>query len=146
MESSLNILEGVMITPLKKIYNPKGDVYHALKSTDSSFFEFGEAYFTEVNKDDVKGWKLHKKMTMNLIVPVGIVGFYFHNENVNKNAFIAAGRHNYVRITVQPGIWMAFKGMADELNLVLNVANVSHDPSESINASIDTFPLSNNRD
>lgn len=145
MESSLNILEGVIITPLNRIYHPKGDVYHALKNTDSSFFEFGEAYFTTVHKDDVKGWKLHKKMLMNLIVPVGTVGFYFHNEHISKSAFIAAGEHNYVRITVKPGIWMAFKGMTDELNLVLNIANISHDPSESINVSIDTFPLSNTR-
>ena len=42
-----SIINGVSVTPLKRIFTPKGDVLHALKSSDSDFCGFGEAYFSE---------------------------------------------------------------------------------------------------
>lgn len=141
MESSLTILEGVTVNTLRRVHHPKGDIYHALKCTDSSFSEFGEAYFSTIYKNDLKGWKQHKKMIMNLIVPVGEVGFHFYNQAISKGAHIKVGFDNYVRITVQPGVWMAFEGISQGLNLVLNIASIPHDPQESINVEIDTFPL-----
>ena len=141
MESSITILEGVEVTPLKKIHHPRGDVYHALKCTEDSFTQFGEAYFTSVHQNDVKGWKQHTKMVMNLVVPIGEVGFYFYNDEISKGISVEVGPSNYVRVTVQPGIWMAFKGIGHELNLVLNIASIIHDPTEAVNVNIDTFPL-----
>jgi len=142
MEPSITILEGVEVTPLKQIHHPKGDVYHALKCTEHSFTEFGEAYFTTVHHNDLKGWKQHTKMVMNLVVPVGEVGFYFYNQAISKGTFVKVGQSNYVRVTVQPGIWMAFKGIAEDLNLILNVASIPHDPKEAVNVELDAFPLS----
>jgi dTDP-4-dehydrorhamnose 3,5-epimerase len=141
MESNIIDIEGVSITPIKKICHEKGDVYHALKSTEDSFTKFGEAYFTTVHKGDIKGWKKHTKMVMNLIVPVGEVGFYFHNRTSSKGEFIQVGLSNYVRVTVQPGIWVAFEGLKEELNLILNIASIAHDPNEAINVKLNTFPL-----
>ena len=51
------ILDGVILTPLKKIGHPKGDVFHAMKLSDEGFCGFGEAYFSTVNKSEIKGWK-----------------------------------------------------------------------------------------
>lgn len=140
MESNLAMIQGVSITRIKRIHHEKGDVYHALKCTDKSFSEFGEAYFTTVNKGVVKGWKKHTKMIMNLVVPSGEVGFFFYDEVMTKGGYIQVGSSNYVRLTVQPGVWMAFVGLSDELNLVLNISNIVHDSSESINAELKTFP------
>lgn len=134
-------IEGVSITPLRKIHNPKGDIFHVLKSTEDLFLGFGEAYFTTVNHGDLKGWKQHTKMVMNLVVPVGKVAFHFYNEYFSKSICINAGERDYVRLTVQPGIWMAFEGLAEGLNLVLNIASIPHDPKEAINVAIDSFPL-----
>ena len=141
MESTLKQIKGVSITPLKKVNHPKGEVFHALKCTENSFSKFGEAYFTTINHGQTKGWKKHKEMVMNLVVPVGQVGFYFFQEN--KSAFTSAGIGNYVRITVQPNIWMSFEGLGENLNLVLNLASLTHDPLEAINVDIKSFPLHN---
>ena len=141
MESSITILDGVQITPLKKIHHEKGDVYHALKCTDESFSAFGEAYFTTINENEVKGWKQHTQMIMNLFVPAGKVGFYFYNPMISKSAFVEIGPSFYARVTVQPLIWMAFKGRSAYLNLVLNIASTIHDPTESNNVDITTFAL-----
>lgn len=139
MGSRVRLLDGISVTPLKTIYHPNGDILHALKKTEESFSEFGEAYFTTINGGDIKGWKKHKKMVMNLIVPIGEVGFHFFHEN--ERAFIQAGSSNYVRVTVAPNIWMAFEGLGDQLNLILNIASLPHDPLEAENADIGTFPL-----
>ncbi|EJL6645127.1 dTDP-4-dehydrorhamnose 3,5-epimerase, partial [Vibrio cholerae] len=65
------MIEGVVVTPLKQILLDKGAVFHGIKSTDDTFYGFGEAYFSQANHSSIKGWKKHTKMNMNLIVPVG---------------------------------------------------------------------------
>ena len=40
------------------------------------------------------------------------------------------GVSTYVRITVPPKIWFGFQGMSEKPSLVLNVANLPHDPAE----------------
>ena len=44
---------------------------------------FGELYFSEVNFGEIKAWKKHKKMVMNLIVPCGEVKFVFFDDRKN---------------------------------------------------------------
>ena len=66
-------MDGITLTPLRRIENPKGDIFHAMKASDTGFSGFGEAYFSTVNKSDIKGWKKHTKMTLNLIVVMGEV-------------------------------------------------------------------------
>ena len=144
MESGLKVFKGVSITPLKKINNNKGDVFHVLKCTEESFRGFGEVYCTTVHFGSFKGWKKHTRMLMNLVVLVGEVEFYFYNELLKQSFVIKAGQNNYIRLTVEPGLWVAFKGVEHGLNLILNIANIQHDPSESINVEIDRFPLVNN--
>ena len=67
------MMEGVAVHPLKHIVVPKGDIYHALKSTDEGYAGFGEAYFSQIEQGAAKGWKRHNRMTLNLVVPVGAV-------------------------------------------------------------------------
>ena len=50
------IIEGAILTPLKQIVNPKGDLYHAMKQSDNGYKSFGEAYFSTVIKDEIKGF------------------------------------------------------------------------------------------
>lgn len=135
----MDLPKGVFITPLKRIHHSKGDIFHALKCSEESFSSFGEAYFSTINKGDIKGWKKHKKMEMNLIVPVGEVAFHFFQND--KSTFVKAGTDNYIRITIKPDTWMAFQGVGEGINLVLNIASIQHDPLESQNADIDSFPI-----
>ena len=41
-------------------------------------------------------------------------------------------KDNYYRLTVEPKLWVAFKGLSKNMNLVLNIANIQHEPSESV--------------
>lgn len=137
-------MEGVLLTPLKQIYHPKGDVFHGLKKSDPGFSDFGEAYFSSVHSGDIKPWKKHIRMTLNLIVPVGRIRFVMYDDRSDsptkgQTFAVEIGSDNYQRLTVSPGIWMAFEGLDDGLNLLLNLADMEHDPDEVERAELDRF-------
>lgn len=137
-------MEGVVLTPLKQIYHPKGDVFHGMKRSDPGFVDFGEAYFSTVHPGEVKPWKKHLKMTLNLVVPVGKIRFVLHDDRpesatVGQTISVEIGSDNYQRLTVGPGIWMAFEGLELGLNLLLNIADMEHDPDEVERADLNRF-------
>jgi len=128
-------IEGLLLTPLKKIYHPKGDILHGMKKSDQGFVDFGEAYFSTIKYGEVKGWNKHKRMTLNLVVPAGKVAFVVYDDRertkTRGNFFIVEiSVDAYQRLTVPPSVWLAFKGKGDGTNLILNVADLEHDPDE----------------
>jgi len=133
-------LDDILVTPLKRIPTVGGDVLHALKKTDAGFDGFGEIYFSWVEQGAIKAWKYHKRMTLNLVVPVGEVSFVFHLTN-QKNNFRTEniGEERYVRLTVPPGIWFGFKGLTSGYSLLMNVIDLEHDPDEVLRKETSEF-------
>jgi len=131
--------QNIILTPLPVIRTVGGNVLKGLLKTEPSFNGFGEAYFSEVMPGAVKAWKYHKEMTLNLIVPKGSVKFVFYDGSNGEDIFreIIIGSENYSRITVKPGIWFGFKGMHKETSLVLNIADILHNPEEVERLSAD---------
>ena len=128
-------IEGVILTPLKKIYHPKGDILHGIKKTDKGYLSFGEVYFSTIKYNEIKGWNRHKRMTLNLIVPIGEVIFVVYDareKSVTKNNYseYILSPVNYQRLTVPPNLWLAFKGNGNGTNLILNIADIEHDSAE----------------
>ena len=124
-------MDKIILTPLKQIFHPKGNIFHAMKKSDNGFNGFGEAYFSTVNKYGIKGWKKHTKMTLNLVVPIGEIEFVIYDESNNNFFEVILSKDNYQRLTIKPNVWMAFRGK-DEYNMLLNIANIEHDPNEAI--------------
>ena len=120
----------IHLTPLSRISVAGGDVLHALKVTDLDFSGFGEAYFTTINYGCVKAWKRHTRMTMNLVVPVGMVRFVFLDQGIGESREEIIGTNRYMRLTVPPGIWFGFQGVGEYDSLVLNLSSIPHDPDE----------------
>ena len=119
----------IMVTPLRRIALDGGDVLHGMKCSDPGFVDFGEAYFSQIEQDAVKGWKRHLRMTLNFVVPVGVVQFVFvDDEGVKRKEVVGLDR--YVRLTVPPGLWFGFKGLAAPYSLLMNFADIPHDPAE----------------
>ena len=133
-------------TDLNIIEADSGSVYHALKNTDKGFKQFGEIYFSSVKKDIIKAWKLHKKMTLNLIVPVGKVLFCFLDAREKSTTFkkpfkIILSQNPYFRLTVPPNIWFGFKGLHNGVNMITNIADIPHDPDEMMRNEIDDIEM-----
>ncbi|MEQ8688272.1 MAG: dTDP-4-dehydrorhamnose 3,5-epimerase family protein [Imperialibacter sp.] len=138
MDPIVNAIDGVLLTPLKVIETDKGAVYHAMKNTDHGFSSFGEAYFSHVTTGVVKGWKKHTRMTLNIVVPVGEIKFVMYDDRNGSSTngkfhSLTLSLDNYQRLTVPPGIWMAFQGVGPDKNLLLNLASIPHDPDEAVN-------------
>ena len=143
-------MDGIILTPLKQIYNPKGDIFHAIKKSDEGFVDFGEAYFSSINLGAIKGWKRHKQMVLNLIVPVGSVRFILYDDRKDQvNQFqevVLSFKDQYCRLTVPPMIWVGFQGIDLNPSIVLNVASIQHSPKEVDQKALDEikFNWSNN--
>jgi dTDP-4-dehydrorhamnose 3,5-epimerase len=123
-------LNDILITPLARIPTAGGDVLHAMKKDDRGCVGFGEAYLSLVTAEAVKAWKRHTRMTMNVLVPEGRVKFVFWLDTDDKYRVEEIGADRYVRLTVPPGIWFGFQGLASPHSLVLNIASIPHDPNE----------------
>ena len=142
----LDQIGGLIITELKQIPHPKGDILHGVKKDDIGFNGFGEAYFSTIETGTIKAWKRHEVMTLNLIVPLGEVRFVFYDGREESKTLglindITISRDNYNRLTVPPGIWMGFQGLGKGTNMVLNIADIKHDPNEQINVGIDKMNI-----
>ena len=140
------MLAGMIKTDLNIIEAESGSVYHGLKNTDTGYKKFGEVYFSSVKKDIIKAWKLHKEMTLNLLVPVGLVQFCFldgreHSNTFNQTFKIMLSQTPYFRLTVPPGIWFGFQGVAPGLNLICNVADIPHAPDEVLRKEINEIKM-----
>ena len=134
------MIKDVVITHLDVIDTPGGNVLHAMKGSSAGYSGFGEAYFSQVDKGAVKAWKRHKKMTLNLVVPVGAIKFVlFDDRDMSNFQFqeIIISSDNYCRLTVPPMIWMGFQGLSVGGSLLLNIANIEHDTNETDRLEID---------
>jgi len=139
------LIEGVKITPLKIIPDERGAIFHMLRSDDSIFEKFGEIYFSKVYPGVVKGWHLHKKMTLNYAVPVGMIKLVLYDDRNNSSTKgeimeLFIGVENYVLVTIPPNVWNGFKGIGTEPAIVANCATLPHDPNEIIRLD----PINNN--
>ena len=101
-----------------------------LKKNDLKNWNFREAYFSKIKFGKVKAWKFHLKMMLNLIVPYGKVKFVFYSQKTKRFRTIEIGEKKYSRLTVPSKIWFGFKGTGKQENIILNLANIQHDPKE----------------
>ena len=85
-------------------------------------------------------------MTLNLVVPHGEIRIIAHKASDNDDVVsplvdIVLGKNNYSRITIPPGNWVAFKGIGKKSNILMNIADIEHDPKETINKDINFFKV-----
>lgn len=134
------LLNKIKITELSTFSLDTGNVLHAIKKDDEGFNGLGEVYFSFINPNAIKAWKLHHRMTLNLVVPLGRVRFVFFEPQIPDVFRVEdIGEENYFRLTVPPGIWFGFKGLSDEPSLVANIADLKHDPNEVTKKNITDF-------
>lgn len=129
------MIDGVIVTPLRQMLDERGKVMHMLKVGDPAFQQFGEIYFSCVYPGAIKGWHIHKKMTLNYAVPHGNIKFVLYDERPDSPTRgelqeIFLGPDNYCLVTVPPMVWNGFKGIGADMAVVANCASIPHDPQE----------------
>lgn len=129
------MIDGVIVTPLRQILDERGKVMHMMRSTDPHFTNFGEIYFSAVYPGAIKGWHIHKIMTLSYAVPHGHIKLVIYDDRPNSPTRgeiqeIFMGQDNYCLVTVPPMVWNGFKGIGTEMAIVANCASIPHDPDE----------------
>jgi dTDP-4-dehydrorhamnose 3,5-epimerase len=129
-------VDGVTVTPLRRIPDERGTIYHMLRSTDAHFLEFGEIYFTTVYQGVVKGWHKHREMTLNYACVFGRIKLVIYDDRADSPTSgslmeVFLGPDNYSLVTISPEIWTGFKGMSLPYALGANCATHPHDPART---------------
>ncbi len=128
-------IDGVLLTPLRIISVRDGDVLHGMKRNELGYCGFGEAYFSKIQSGLIKGWKRHREMTLNLIVPSGAIRFVIYDDRPDSSTnggycSVILSNGNYQRLTVPPLVWLGFQGIHGGESMLLNIASIPHDPGE----------------
>jgi dTDP-4-dehydrorhamnose 3,5-epimerase len=128
-------IDGMTITPLKRIPDERGAVLHMLRDDSDAFERFGEIYFSMVYPGAIKGWHLHREMTLNYAVPVGMIKLVCFDDRATSPTRgnlveLHVGELNYVLVTIPPDVWNGFKGEGTIPALVANCGTVHHSPDE----------------
>lgn len=129
------MIDGVVLTPLKQIFDERGKVMHMLDINSSTFTSFGEIYFSCTYPGVVKAWHLHKEMTLNYAVIQGEIKIVLFDDRPTSPTRgqvqeIFVSPENYMLVTVPPKVWNGFKCVGTETAIVANCATIPHDPSE----------------
>lgn len=129
------MIEGVKITDLKIIRDERGSIMHMLRSDSPHFEKFGEIYFSTVHPGVVKGWHIHKKMTLNYAVVKGTINLVLYDDRKGSKTHgevmeIPLSPENYKLVTIPPMVWNGFQGMGKEDAIVANCSTMPHDPDE----------------
>ena len=129
------MIEGVVITPLRQIFDERGKVMHMLRKDSPVFSEFGEIYFSCTYPGAIKAWHLHKEMTLNYAVIHGSIKCVLFDDRPDSKTRGSVEEYflspeNYSLITVPPLVWNGWKGIGNDTSIVANCATIPHDPSE----------------
>jgi dTDP-4-dehydrorhamnose 3,5-epimerase len=131
------MIEGVREIPLRQIWDERGRILHMLRSDAAHFMGFGEIYFSTVYPGVVKGWHLHKEMTLNYAVVHGRIKLVLFDDRAGSSTRgeiqeLFLGEGNYGLVQVPPGVWNGFKGVGTHEAIVANCATHPHDPAEIV--------------
>lgn len=129
------MIDGVAIKPLRKIPDERGCIYHMLRADDPLFERFGEIYFSTVYPDVIKGWHIHKEMTLNYAVIQGMIKLVLYDEREGsptkgQTMELFIGEENYVLVKIPPMVWNGTKGIGTKPAIIANCATHPHDPAE----------------
>lgn len=131
------IINGVIVSTLRQIEDSRGAVLHVVRTDAPDFKGFAECYCSEVIPGAVKAWKRHERQTQTFAVPVGRIKIAIYDDRPNSSTcgalYIAElGRPDaYFRLQIPPGLWYGFACLSDRPALVVNCADMLHDPHES---------------
>lgn len=131
------MIHGALITTRRIIPDDRGKIMHIMKSSDEQYNSFGEVYCSTVFPGVVKGWHMHKKMTLNYVVLKGNIKFVLYDDRKDSPTYqetqeIYIGENQYIMVTVPPLVWNGFKGIGMEEAFVINFTDIPHDPEEIV--------------
>jgi dTDP-4-dehydrorhamnose 3,5-epimerase len=131
------MIDGVIITKLRKIPDERGAIYHMLRNDDKHFQKFGEIYFSIAYPGVIKGWHEHSKQIQNYCVVDGMIKLVMYDNRKESLTYkklqeLFMGDENYCLVTIPTGIIMGYKCIGNKKSILANCSTLPHDPAEMI--------------
>lgn len=129
------MIKGVLVKSLSQIPDERGKIMHMLRADEPHFEKFGEIYFSVVYPGIIKGWHIHKEMTLNYAVISGMIKLVLYDPREDSPTGgeiqeLFVGEDNYVLVKIPPGVYNGFKGIGVKPAIVANCATMPHRPDE----------------
>lgn len=137
---SPNKIAGVELLPRKRLDDARGAILKIWSANEGIGFEsdaIGEVYLSVVKPSVVKGWHLHKEMTLRYVCVAGrvLVGLYDNRpasptRGMSMKVILASSGKDYQMLVIPPLVWNGFRSLTGSASMVLNVPDSPHDPRE----------------
>lgn len=129
------MIKGVEVISLEQFSDERGKVMHMLRADAPHFEKFGEIYFSVVYPGVVKGWHIHREMTLNYAVVSGMIKLVLYDPRDSSPTRgeiqeIFMGEDNYVLVKIPSGVYNGFKGLGVKPAIVANCATIPHSSDE----------------
>lgn len=131
---------GVRIKPLLRFPDERGTVKHFMKDYEWEY-PFGEVYITTIYRGIIKGWHGYQTKTMAYAVVKGAVKLVLYDNREESASYdtveeVTLGDDCYNRIIIPPGVYNAFRGIADE-SIIVVLANEVFDEAKTFRQPIE---------
>ncbi len=129
------MIDGVTITPLRRIPDERGMIMHMLREDAPHFEKFGEVYFATAYPGVIKAWHLHTEQTQNYAVIVGMIKLVIYDDREDSPTRgevqeIFIGEDNYQLVRIPVGVYNGWKCIGTQTAIVANCATEVHTPGE----------------
>ncbi len=119
------MIDGVHLKKLKQIPDERGFVLEILRSDDSFYKKFGQAYLSVVYPAIVKGWHFHKIQTDHFAVIKGMAKVVLFDQRQDSKTFgelneFFIGELNPVLLVIPPLVVHGMKGIGNKPAYLIN--------------------------
>jgi dTDP-4-dehydrorhamnose 3,5-epimerase len=131
------MIEGVLITSLRKIPDERGCIMHMLRCDSSHFEQFGEVYFSIAYPGVIKGWHEHTEQVQNYAVISGMIKLVLYDNRKESKTYkklmeLFLGDLNYSLVRIPTGVINGYKCISTESCMVANCATLPYKDGEML--------------
>ena len=129
------VIEGVKVRQLRFIPDERGYLMEILRSDWEEFERFGQVYVTAGYPGAVKGWHYHKFQTDHFVCIHGMAKVVLYDRREGSPTYgevneFFIGERNPCLIKIPSGVVHGFKGVGEDVALIVNVPTELYDYSQ----------------
>ena len=129
------MIEGVTVRRLRVIPDERGYLMEILRSDWDEYEKFGQVYLTAAFPGVVKGWHYHKLQTDHFACVHGMAKVVLYDSREDSSTYrqvdeFFAGDRNPCLIKIPPLVMHGFKGVGQDVTLIINVPTQLYDYDE----------------
>lgn len=139
-----SLIEGVKVKALKVLSDERGKLMEILRSDDSFFERFGQAYVTVCKPKVVKGWHYHKLQVDHFVCLQGRAKVVLYDARTDSkthkmfNEFFM-GWDNPILLKIPTYVYHAFTAVENEEAMILNIPTELYNYSQPDEFRADPF-------